>query len=188
MSEQEPTQPPKPRKTTVKGLAMTVELNEAVLFLLCQKMGEIVQHVVGQEMAKLQNILQQTVPPPRPPEPPLPAKTPPADPIHTGLDLPLEERVKAATAKENIKQQALERQGLIDVDRTAKLLCVCRRTIFRLSSEKAIPQPVHIGTRTRWREIEILAWINEGCPNGRNWDSIRTRAIRDYEMSRRHSR
>lgn len=164
-------------ETEPKNLAMTFQLNEAILTFLCQKMGEVIRPIIAQELQRpIDSIRTQKAIPLQPLSP---------DPISSGLDLPLEERPKAAKAKEDIKAKTLERQGLIDTKRLAVMLSIAPRTLWRLQNEKAIPEPVRLGKRVLWREVEILAWLEEGCPAGGKWDSISKRAVREYEMARR---
>jgi predicted DNA-binding transcriptional regulator AlpA len=97
----------------------------------------------------------------------------------------LVEPSKAAALREDIKKSALERQALIDIKRVAELLSVSTGTVWALISTEDIPQPLHIGRSTRWRENEILAWIEEGCPTRERWELTRKAAVRDYEVARR---
>jgi predicted DNA-binding transcriptional regulator AlpA len=165
-------------KPDERSLAMTFQVNEAILTLLCQKIGEVIRPIIAQEI----QLAMGSVSPHKATAPSQPTSP---DPISSGLDLPLEERTKAATAKEDIKAKSFERQGLIDSKGLAQMFSIAPRTLWRLQSEKAIPEPIRLGKRVLWREVEILAWMDEGCPAGGKWHLIRKRAIRDYEMARR---
>jgi predicted DNA-binding transcriptional regulator AlpA len=54
---------------------------------------------------------------------------------------------------------------LIDVHMVAKLLSVSARTVARLQELKAIPHSVKLGTLVRWKLIEIIEWLDCGCPS-----------------------
>lgn len=49
----------------------------------------------------------------------------------------------------------------------AERLNVSRRQIWKLRANGLIPEPVHLGTSTRWRATDIDAWLLAGCP--RDW-------------------
>lgn len=46
----------------------------------------------------------------------------------------------------------------------ATLLRVSTRTLWRLRSAGALPQPVRFGGTVRWRHDEVRAWIAAKCP------------------------
>jgi predicted DNA-binding transcriptional regulator AlpA len=62
---------------------------------------------------------------------------------------------------------------LIDTKLFAHFLNVSARTLARLESEQAIPEPVRLGTLKRWRLNEVLEWIEADCPPRRVWDHKR---------------
>ena len=51
-------------------------------------------------------------------------------------------------------------------------LSLSKRQIFRLNSCGKIPAPVRIGGSVRWREDEITAWVNAGCPDRKIWEEM----------------
>lgn len=53
---------------------------------------------------------------------------------------------------------------LLTVKQFAKLLDVDIRTVWRLKSNRAIPESVKFGGNVRWRGRDIQIWIDEGCP------------------------
>lgn len=59
---------------------------------------------------------------------------------------------------------------LLSVSDLADLLATSPRTIHRLNAVGAIPTPVRIGSRPRWRREEIERWITAGCPNRAEWE------------------
>lgn len=53
---------------------------------------------------------------------------------------------------------------MLTVDDVAKLLVCSTKTIYRLTEQKRIPQPVRIGRMIRWPRSSIEYWIMKGCP------------------------
>lgn len=148
------------------------------LDLLCRKIAAAVQQVVGKEMAKLPNVVLECIT-----QAVLGGGTP-SDAARTGISLPLVEPLRAATLKGDIKGAAIDRQGLIDIGQLAKLLSLSKRTVWALMSSESIPQPLRFGRFVRWREVEILAWLEEGCPPRYKWEIVRKKAVRDSEAAR----
>jgi predicted DNA-binding transcriptional regulator AlpA len=52
---------------------------------------------------------------------------------------------------------------LLTVEDMACLLKLSVRTVWKYRSQGLIPEPVQLGTRTRWRRAEIAMWIDGGC-------------------------
>lgn len=57
---------------------------------------------------------------------------------------------------------------LLTIDQVAEALGCSRRNVARLHDRGAIPQPVKLGKRLRWRRGEIETWIEEGLPTQAN--------------------
>jgi excisionase family DNA binding protein len=55
---------------------------------------------------------------------------------------------------------------LLTAEEVAAMLGVSERTLWRLLSAGKLPKPVRFGRNTRWREAEVKAWIERGCPVG----------------------
>jgi len=53
---------------------------------------------------------------------------------------------------------------LLRDEQVAKLLGVSRRQIWKLLSAGVMPEPVRVGGSVRWREADIVNWIQAGCP------------------------
>lgn len=53
---------------------------------------------------------------------------------------------------------------LITADELATLLGLSARTVWRMHSAGRLPAPVKLGRAVRWRQKEIDAWIEAGCP------------------------
>ncbi|RJP30925.1 MAG: DNA-binding protein [Phycisphaerales bacterium] len=54
----------------------------------------------------------------------------------------------------------------------AKLLRLSRRSVLKLRSRGAIPEPVRLGRSVRWRREELARWIAAGCPAAEGVDSV----------------
>lgn len=54
--------------------------------------------------------------------------------------------------------------ALLSVDQVASLLQVSTRTVWRLLSSGELIEPVRMRGNTRWRRVELEAWIESGCP------------------------
>jgi len=50
---------------------------------------------------------------------------------------------------------------LLTVEQVGKQLQVSRYTIWRLCRDGKFPSPVQVGSRRRWRQIDIDAWTAE---------------------------
>lgn len=48
----------------------------------------------------------------------------------------------------------------------ARRLGVSRRQVWKLLAGGQLPEPVRVGGSVRWREADIVAWIQAGCPAG----------------------
>ena len=68
-----------------------------------------------------------------------------------------------------------ERRLLIGAAELGDLLGVGKSTIWSWHSAGRIPQPVHIGGTTRWRQEEIEDWLEAGAPPREKWMVARDR-------------
>lgn len=57
----------------------------------------------------------------------------------------------------------------------ARRLGVSRRQIWKLAAGRQLPEPVRVGGSVRWRETDIVAWIQAGCPA--NWTAPAGKAV-----------
>lgn len=57
--------------------------------------------------------------------------------------------------------------ALVDVSQAAEMCCCSTRTIRRLSDAGLMPRPVKIGALVRWRQQQLLDWIEDGCQSVR---------------------
>ena len=58
----------------------------------------------------------------------------------------------------------------------ARLLGISERTVWRLDSAGSLPRPIRLGRSVRWRMAEVQAWLEQGCPNRRDWESLSRKA------------
>ncbi|MBC7820701.1 MAG: helix-turn-helix domain-containing protein [Planctomycetaceae bacterium] len=56
------------------------------------------------------------------------------------------------------------RPSLLPASEVAKVLAISIRTLWRLESAGKLPLAVRIGSSKRWRQDELDAWIEAGCP------------------------
>ena len=96
----------------------------------------------------------------------------------TGMQLSKEERFKAADLRTALLMGKIPDDAglLIDVKTAASLLNVSPRTLYRLHSVGATPDPVRIGRLVRFRLAELLAWIEADCPPKKHWSYSPTAA------------
>ncbi len=79
--------------------------------------------------------------------------------------------------------------ALLNTKGVAKLLGISTRQVWRLLSAGRLPSPVTLGASgrlRRWRRIELLEWINHGCPSADTWSAWWTtiRLQRPDQLSR----
>ena len=53
---------------------------------------------------------------------------------------------------------------LMTVKEVAACCNVSQSHIYRLTDRGAMPQPIKLGSASRYLKDEILDWINSGCP------------------------
>ncbi|MBW7863584.1 MAG: helix-turn-helix domain-containing protein [Candidatus Hydrogenedens sp.] len=58
-------------------------------------------------------------------------------------------------------------EKLLDVAALAELLGCSERGVWRWRDSGRLPAPVTLGRLVRWREGDIQAWIQAGCPDVR---------------------
>jgi len=67
---------------------------------------------------------------------------------------------------------------LIPDTAAAALAGVSRAHWHRLRAAGRLPPPVRLGRKVLWRRLEIVAWIDAGCPDSRTWGAIQAAAGR----------
>ena len=50
---------------------------------------------------------------------------------------------------------------LLIAEQTAELVGMSRRWLWRAVSAQQFPQPVRVGRATRWRRVDIEAWVDD---------------------------
>ena len=63
-------------------------------------------------------------------------------------------------------------EKLLTASAVAEMLALSKRQIFRLNSCGKIPAAIRIGASPRWRENEIVEWLQAGAPDRKTWNSI----------------
>jgi predicted DNA-binding transcriptional regulator AlpA len=78
----------------------------------------------------------------------------------------------------------LERCGrlMIDSSEMAKFLGVSQKAMMQLTSTDRVPGPCRLGLGScfRWSVLELLEWVEAGCPRRRDWIKLRGRSGRYY--------
>jgi prophage regulatory protein len=62
---------------------------------------------------------------------------------------------------------------LINAKGVAKILNVGVSHIYMMRSCGLIPLPIKLGGSVRWNKLEIIDWINTGCPSLNKWMRLR---------------
>lgn len=63
---------------------------------------------------------------------------------------------------------------LLKDSEVARRLGVSRRQVWKLLAAGKLPEPVRVGGSVRWREADIDAWIEAGCPANRTAPTMET--------------
>ena len=58
---------------------------------------------------------------------------------------------------------------LLTVGQVADFLGVSVRQVWNLRSQGLLPEPVRLGRSSRWRRVELMAWVDAGCPTRAEW-------------------
>jgi predicted DNA-binding transcriptional regulator AlpA len=63
---------------------------------------------------------------------------------------------------------------LLDVNAVSQMLGIGPSKVWQMDAAGQLPSPVRLGRRcTRWRRIEIEAWVRAGCPLRNQWEANR---------------
>jgi excisionase family DNA binding protein len=68
-----------------------------------------------------------------------------------------------------IARRTSNMEQLITGREISEKLHVNLATVYRLISSGRMPRPIKLGGATRWRSVEIDAWISRGCPPLTKW-------------------
>lgn len=78
----------------------------------------------------------------------------------------------------------LERCGrlMLDSSDMAEFLGVSQSVMTQLASTDRVPGPCRLGLGTcfRWSVLELLEWVEAGCPRRQVWSKQRSRSGRYY--------
>jgi predicted DNA-binding transcriptional regulator AlpA len=78
----------------------------------------------------------------------------------------------------------LERSGklMLDSHQMAEFLGVPQRVMVRLASTNRVPGPCRLGLGMcfRWGVLELLEWVEAGCPRRERWIEMRGSSGRYY--------
>lgn len=66
-----------------------------------------------------------------------------------------------------------EQSLLLSARHLAKLLNVSVRQIWRLAATGRLPHYVRLGGSVRWKNAEIVEWIEKGCPDRESWNAMK---------------
>ncbi len=71
---------------------------------------------------------------------------------------------------------------MIDSSEMAEFLGVSQSVMTQLASTDRVPAPCRLGLGKcfRWSVLELLEWVDAGCPRRREWIKIRGRSGRYY--------
>lgn len=72
-----------------------------------------------------------------------------------------------------LRQQAGIIQELLNATEASRLCGLSPASWWRRHSAAEVPAAVHIGGATRWRRLELLAWIESGCPARKVWEAMK---------------
>lgn len=172
-AETESSTVPTPRAKSPRNLDLVLSVNREAVKGFMEDLRQLVRQTIREELAA-----QQAKPRVEPKvERQMESQVPASSVPRRGTELSPEEPLKAKVLRTALLLGKLpETAGLlIDMDTVAGLMSVSRRTLERLVSEKAIPEPIRISGRlVRWRLAELLEWIEAGCPHTKHWSYIPT--------------
>ena len=156
--------PTKARKASLHTLDVGLTLSQKTVKELFDELRRVIKETVREEfsthMSKFQELKDKGGVPDQPTT------------IPGGIELPTTEQLKARDLRLALLLGKLPEDSglLIDIDTTAKLLNISRRTLEKLVSGHEVPLPIRIARRIpRWRLTELLEWIEAGCPHPNHW-------------------
>jgi len=62
---------------------------------------------------------------------------------------------------------------LLSAKALARMLCLSKRSIFRLNSSGKIPAPLRVGGAVRWSAEECAEWLAAGAPDRKTWEQMK---------------
>lgn len=76
-------------------------------------------------------------------------------------------------AENKPQNDGLEDVRMLTVAALAGCLSVSVRQVYRMNRAELIPRPLQLGGCTRWRAVEIAAWLQVGSPARSEWEKQR---------------
>ena len=58
---------------------------------------------------------------------------------------------------------------LVSGERTAAMLGISVRTLYKLDVTERVPAPIRIGRRALWAVADLEQWVAAGCPTRERW-------------------
>ena len=71
-----------------------------------------------------------------------------------------------------IERGAHVRAELLPAEAVGELLSISTRQVWRLAASRKLPAPVLIGRRRRWRQAELMRWLDAGAPSRNEWEQM----------------
>lgn len=71
---------------------------------------------------------------------------------------------------------------MLDSSEMAEFLGISQKVLTQLASTDRIPGPCRLGlgASLRWSVLELLEWVEAGCPRRNDWIKLRGRSGRYY--------
>lgn len=151
-------------EASIRLLNVQISVDNPAVAAMADRLCHAVEKTVHVELGRLAMAIRATAPPPEPPKPAV--GTP------QGVELADDQRLRATDLRMALLLGKIPKESgiLIDSKATAKLLNISYRTLFRLLDEKAMPEPVTLGSNIKkWRLAEILEWVDNDCPPQKHW-------------------
>ena len=77
-------------------------------------------------------------------------------------------------AKQKQEQVNQSQQPLaVSAKELAAMLGVSLRQVWRLDSSGMLPNKIRLGGSCKWIRSEIMCWLEHGCPDRQDWQSIK---------------
>ena len=78
---------------------------------------------------------------------------------------------RLATVRTETKASESERLALAATE-VAELLGISARHVWKLHASGQLPQPVRLGRSVRWNRVELVRWLEAGCPARDKWQGM----------------
>ncbi len=81
--------------------------------------------------------------------------------------------VDTTATEHETEQLPADPTELLTVRDVARSLRLSVRATWRASAAGLLPRPLKVGRATRWRSVELTAWIRAGMPVRAEWEANR---------------